>query len=71
LWSSSVKKRNVQGWNSRRVMAPRGDWLLERGRLWRTQPQGRYRHETRLDRVEAECKAQEGEKPDVPATWRR
>jgi hypothetical protein len=59
------------GRNSRRVMASRGDQLLEREKLWRMQPQGRYRHETRPVRVEAEWKAQKGEKPDVPATWMR
>jgi len=37
--------------------APRGVRLLEGEKLWRVQPQGRHRHETRPGGFGAECKA--------------
>jgi len=57
--------------NGRRELAPRGVRLLERETLWRVQPQGRHRHETRPEGSGAECKARNGEEPDAPAIRRR
>lgn len=53
---------------TRGYQASRGERLLEGETLWRAQPQGRSRHETRPEGLEAEWKARSGEKPNVPAT---
>jgi hypothetical protein len=57
--------------NVRRGMAPRGDRLLEREKLCRVKTQERYGYETGPERQKVECKAQNGEKPHVPATRER
>jgi hypothetical protein len=53
---------------ARGYQTSRGERILEGERLWRAQPQGRSRHETRPEGFGAECKARSGEEPNVPAT---